>query len=72
MQEHKARAIQRRNGEEILWSHDLSSAFIGMITELYHRDRSVARKKDAWAPVLQETPGEGCTHSNGHPEEWPS
>jgi hypothetical protein len=45
MQEHKARAIQRRNGEEILWSHDLSSAFIGIITELYHRDRSVARKK---------------------------
>jgi hypothetical protein len=45
MQEHKARAIQRRNGEEILWSHNLSYVFIGMITELYHRGGRVARKK---------------------------
>jgi hypothetical protein len=45
MQEHKTRAVCRRNGEGILWSHDLSYAFIGMITKLYHRDRSVAREK---------------------------
>jgi len=72
MQEHKARARCRRNGEGLLESYDLSYVFIGMITELYHRGGRVARKKDAWAPVLQEAPGEECTHSNGHPEEWPS
>jgi len=71
MQERKARARCRRNGEGLLESYDLSYVFIGMITELYHRGGRVARKKDAWASVLQEAPGEECTHSNGHPEEWP-
>jgi hypothetical protein len=45
LQEHKASAKCRRNGEGILWSHDLSYAFIGMITKLSHRGGSVARKK---------------------------
>ena len=67
MQEHKASAKCRRNGEGLLESYDLSYVFIGMITELYHRGGRVARKKDAWAPVLQEAPGEECPHSNGHP-----
>ena len=43
MQEHKARARCRRNGEGHLWSHDLSYVFIGMITKPYHRGGGVAR-----------------------------
>jgi hypothetical protein len=58
MQEHKAKAVCRRNGEEILWSHNLSYVFIGTIRGFYHRVGSVARKKDPWASLLREVMGE--------------
>jgi len=39
----QGQSTMQRNGEEILWSHNLSHAFIGMIRKLYHRSGGVAR-----------------------------